>query len=134
MQAVMLYDGLCILCTQTQNAVRYLDWLNRVERIDAWDHETVQERFPEVVGGNLLGEIYVRTRANEWKVGFFGMRYIAGQLPLLWPIVPIMYLPGMNRLGPAIYRWIAKRRYAINTFFGNDCADGTCKIPTQQRA
>ncbi len=130
MHATMLYDGLCVLCTQTQQFVRYLDWLGRVERIDAWQHETVQARFPEVVDEDLLGEIFVRTRGGDWKVGFFGMRYIAWQLPLLWPIAPLLYLPGMTLLGPAIYRWIAKRRYAINKLVGNDCVDGTCKIST----
>jgi len=128
LKAVMLYDGLCVLCTQTQKTVRWLDWLGRVERLDAQRRKIVNRRFPELENEDLLGEIYVRTHDQRWLVGFFGMRYIARQLPLSWPLVPFLYLPGMNILGPKVYRWIAKRRYAINKFFGNDCVNGTCKI------
>lgn len=128
LKAVMLYDGLCVLCRQSQRAVRYLDWLGRVERLDAQDHTMVAQRFPELSHQDILGEIFVQTKTGEWLVGFFGMRYLAWQLPLTWLILPLLYLPGMNTYGPRAYRWVAKRRYAINKFFGNDCVDGTCKL------
>jgi predicted DCC family thiol-disulfide oxidoreductase YuxK len=88
----------------------------------------VWQRFPELREADILGEIYVQTRGGGWQVGFFGMRYIARQLPATWPLLPLLYLPGMNWLGPRLYRWIAKRRYAINRWLGNPCVDGTCKL------
>lgn len=132
MQALMLYDGLCILCTQSQRVVGWLDWQQRVERIDAQQRELIEERFPELENADLLGEIYVRRRDGTWEIGFFGMRYLATQLPLTWLIVPLLYLPGMNWLGPRVYRWIARRRYAINRAFGYDCPGGVCKLDLSQ--
>lgn len=128
MKTVMLYDGLCVLCTQTQRMVSALDWLGRVERLNAQDFNKVYSRFPELKEADILGEIYVQTPAGDWQVGFFGMRSIAWQLPLGWLALPILYFPGMNALGPRLYRWVAKRRYAINKLMGNDCVDGTCKL------
>ena len=128
MQALMLYDGLCILCTQSQRIVRSLDWLHRVERIDAQQGEVIASRFPELNDADLLGEIYVRRRDGTWEIGFFGMRYLATLLPLTWIVVPLLYLPGMNWLGPRVYRWIARRRYAINKALGQDCPGGVCKL------
>jgi len=128
MKAIMLYDGLCVLCQQTQRLVRWLDWLGRVERLDAQDRQTINVRFPQLAEQNILGEIFVQTADGGWLVGFFGMRYLAWQLPVAWLLLPILYLPGMNFLGPKAYRWIAKRRYALNKLLGNDCLDGTCQL------
>jgi len=128
MKVVMLYDGFCVLCQQTQKIVRLLDWFNRVERIDAQNTTLVYGRFPELQDEDILGEIFVQSRDGSWLVGFFGMREIAKQFPVGWLLLPILYFPGMNRIGPNIYRWIAKRRYNINKLLGNDCVDGVCKI------
>jgi predicted DCC family thiol-disulfide oxidoreductase YuxK len=128
MQTIMLYDGLCILCQQTQKAVRVFDWLGRVERLNAQDHSAVIARFPELASEDILGEIYVQAPDGRWLVGFFGMRHLAWQIPLGWLVLPILYFPGMNFLGPKMYRWVAKRRYQINKLMGNDCPDGVCKI------
>jgi predicted DCC family thiol-disulfide oxidoreductase YuxK len=128
MKAIMLYDGMCILCTQTQTMVKWLDWLGRVERLNAQDFGMVYQRFPELRDEDTLGEIYVQSNQGQWLVGFFGMRYLAWQLPLAWLALPILYFPGMNSLGPSMYRWVARRRYKINKLLGHECVDGTCKL------
>ena len=127
-KVVMLYDGLCVLCIQTQRAVQLLDWFRRIERIDAQNQEVVLARFPELQDEDLLGEIFVQTRNGDWQVGFWGMRYLATQMPLTWLFLPVFYAPGTNKIGPIIYRWVAHRRYAINKALGYDCAGGACKI------
>lgn len=128
MKAIMLYDGMCILCTQTQTLVKWFDWLGRVERLNAQDFGTVYRRFPELHDQDILGEIYVQSQAGDWLVGFFGMRYLAWQLPLGWLTLPILYFPGMNILGPKLYKWVARRRYKINKMLGRECVDGACKL------
>jgi predicted DCC family thiol-disulfide oxidoreductase YuxK len=46
----------------------------------------------------------------------------------MW-MYPLMFLPGITWLGPRVYRWVARRRYALNRLLGNPlCEDGTCKI------
>lgn len=128
MRTVMLYDGNCILCRQSARLVKWLDWLGRVERLNAQDQAMVSARFPELIEADILGEIFVRGRSGEWLLGFFGMRYLAWQLPLTFPLAPLLYLPLMNRIGPKVYAWVAKRRYKLNKLLGQDCPDGACKL------
>lgn len=126
--AVMLYDGRCVMCQQSQRAVRRLDWRSKVETLDL-HHPTVIERYPQLDKTALMGAIHTITPDGRVLVGFFAMRYLTHFLPLMWPVLPLLYLPGMKWVGPALYGWIARRRYAINTFFGVElCEDGVCKL------
>ena len=59
-----------------------------------------------------------------WIGGFRAFRQIAVSLPLLWPIVPLLHLPGMTSLGDAVYRAIARNRY----FILGRCEDGYCRL------
>ena len=127
-KAVMLYDGLCILCTQSHRIILILDWLGHIEHIDAQDRDAVISRFPDLADQDILGQIFVQTRTGNWETGFFGMRDLARHLPGAWLLLPFLYLPGMNTVGPLIYTWSARRRYAINKMFGQDCPDGACKL------
>lgn len=128
MKTVMLYDGHCILCMQTQQLVKWCDWLGRVERLDAQNQTVVFQRFPKLREADILGEIFVQNPNGTWLVGFFGMRHLAWQIPLGWLLLPIFYFPFMDRLGPKIYGWVAKRRYAINQALGYHCDENACKI------
>ena len=129
MPATMIYDGQCVLCRQSLKMIQRLDWLHRVEPLDLQDQEQVKERYPELEHEALMGAIHVVTPDERVLVGFFGMRYLMRFLPLAWLMLPLVYLPGMNWLGPRIYGWIAKRRYRINKLFGAPtCEDGYCKI------
>jgi predicted DCC family thiol-disulfide oxidoreductase YuxK len=65
--------------------------------------------------------------------GFWAMRRMLRDLPLGFPLWLLLHLPGMNWLGPKVYRLIARNRYAINRFFGvelEECDNDVCKIPS----
>lgn len=129
MKVTVLYDGYCVLCRQSLNTIRWLDWLRVVEPLDAQDQTAVSERYPQLNHDALMGAIHLVTPDQRVLVGFFAMRYLARYLPLLWLILPLLYLPGMNWLGPKLYGWVARRRYLINRWFGGPrCEDGYCKI------
>ena len=51
--------------------------------------------------------------------GFFAFRALAGRLPALWPLVPILYLPGVPFIGTRIYAGVARNR-----------APGGCRMDT----
>ncbi len=126
MKITLLYDGNCVLCRQSNRLVSRLDWLNRTQSFDA---QMVHEQYPNLDYTDLMGAIHVITTDEQVLVGFFSVRYLARSLPLLWPLSPLLYLPGMNWLGPKIYGWIARRRYTINRLVGAPtCEDGSCKI------
>jgi predicted DCC family thiol-disulfide oxidoreductase YuxK len=125
----VLYDGYCVLCRQSLKTIRFLDWLHRVEPLDLQNHSLVQAHYPNLNHDALMGAIHVVTPDQRVLAGFFALRYLARFLPALWSVLPLLYLPGMNYLGPKVYDWIARRRYAINRLFGvPTCEDGYCKI------
>ncbi|PJF40354.1 MAG: hypothetical protein CUN55_12845 [Phototrophicales bacterium] len=125
----VLYDGQCVLCRNSIRMLRALDWFKKFEPIEL-QQAIQQPRFNHLDYQDLMGAIHIIPDENRVYTGFFGVRYQMRYLPLLWPLLPLLYLPGMNWLGPKIYGWIARRRYAINKLLGNPiCEDGYCRIP-----
>jgi predicted DCC family thiol-disulfide oxidoreductase YuxK len=80
------------------------------------------ERLGEFDFTRAEREILVDT-GDGWLGGFRAFRWTALRLPLLWPLIPILYLPGITLVGDRIYSWIAARRY---TFLGRTCEEGVC--------
>ncbi|HEX2907209.1 MAG TPA: DUF393 domain-containing protein [Phototrophicaceae bacterium] len=125
-----LYDGYCVLCKQTRRTVKALDWLHRVEFLDIHQWSQIEARYPQLDFETAMGQIHVDVGDGRLVGGFEGMRRLLRELPLGFPLWLLLHLPGMNWLGPKLYRLVARNRYRINKFFGVDlCADGTCKIP-----
>lgn len=129
MSVTVLYDGQCVLCQQSLRILQALDWRKRLTPLDSQDQALVQERYPHLDYENLMGAIHVITPKGQTLVGFFALRHLAHYLPLLWLVLPLLYVPGMNWLGPKLYRWVARRRYTINRLAGQPiCEEGYCKI------
>jgi len=130
-----IFDGRCAICQTTRALVKALDWRRRIAFQDLHESHHVSQRFPQLEGADLMGQIHVITESGRVYAGFDGTRRMLRELPLGIPFWAVLHLPGMNRLGPRIYGWIARRRYAINRLLGidlqaqDDCVDGICKLP-----
>lgn len=126
-RAVVLYDGECPFCIATVKLLRRLDWRQKLHfqdcrRTDEWPATPIPLSLDR-----LLEEMHVispdRQRAYA---GYAAFRWLAWRLPLLWPLAPWLYLPGVPWLGQRLYRWIARRRYKLVP-----CHDGVCSVPRQ---
>lgn len=133
---VAIYDGHCVICNTTRRIVTALDWLKRVEFLDLHDQQAMDARFPQIDHEAAMGEIHVVADGDTVYPGFRGTRRMLRDLPLGLPLWAVLRLPIIGDwLGPRLYRFIARNRYAINRFFGVDleaegeCEDGVCKIP-----
>ncbi len=129
-KTVVVYDGLCGLCTQSVGLIRRLDWLHRLEYLDAQDWEQVHSRFPRLDQEAILGQIHMVAPDGRVYVGYEGVRRILKDLPLAFWLYPLLFLPAITWLGPRIYRWIAAHRYAISRRLGHpvSCESGAYKI------
>lgn len=61
--------------------------------------------------------------SSRTYTGFEGFRRIAWVLPLVWPILPLLYLPGVSMVGNRAYRWIARNRHRLG------CDSDRCELP-----
>jgi predicted DCC family thiol-disulfide oxidoreductase YuxK len=111
----ILYDGRCPLCRRT---VAVLGALDLFDRLACLDFRTLDVSSYNAARGlaltpaDLDREMYV-VEGRRAFTGFFGYRRIARQLPALWPVLPLLYLPGVAFLGCRVYAYIARERLRL---------------------
>ena len=119
-QAQVLYDGQCPLCLKSVALLKRLDWLGRLRYLDARDRENLPVAEPSP--GRFLEEMHLLTPGGQRLLsGFAALRWIAWRLPLLWPIAPLLWLPGMAAVGQRLYLWVARRRFRLVPCHGGVC-------------
>ena len=117
------YDGRCGLCVFL---VRLLAWADFFRQL-AWVNFRDLERPPEGLTWEDLetaaylqvsrtGPVGDMADGNTFKMyrGFYAFRMIALRLPLLLPLAPVAWLPGMGWLGERAYAWVAANRHHIS--------------------
>src|SRR6267154_1272914 len=100
----VFYDGGCSFCRRTVSIIRVLDILNCVVFVDVLDDMEMERRgfsLPDRTA--FLRDMHAVSGERIW-VGFRAYRSMAVRIPLLWPIVPILYLPLVERAGNKLYR------------------------------
>ncbi len=115
----VLYDGRCPLCLRSVAALKRLDWRRRLAYADARDPAHLPAGFDP---RRLLEEMHVVTPGGRVSHGFAAFRRLAWLLPPLWPLVPLLYLPGVPALGQRTYLWVARNRFHLVPCHGGSCA------------
>lgn len=126
----VLYDGLCPLCNRTIRTLGAVDLFTRLEFLDfrrldlnQYNHRHRLALTPE----ELDREMYVISQGRPY-VGYYGYRVLSMALPVLWPFVPMLFLPGVSWVGERIYGYIARNRF---TFLH---CDTHCPVPSARTA
>ncbi len=110
-RAKVIYDGECGFC---RSSVRLL------QVMDLWG------RLDYITGPKGLSEMKLYTSDDKIYGGFFAFRRLAWMLPMLYPILPLVYCPGSGIMGPWVYQWVAHNRYLFPVF--HVCKDGQCHL------
>jgi predicted DCC family thiol-disulfide oxidoreductase YuxK len=113
------------LCIKTAQTLKHLDWFHVLHFQNARDQAALPQREPPLDPEQLLQQMHLIT-PDQQRVyrGFQAFRWMAWRLPLLWPLAPFLYLPGVPLLGQKAYLWIARNRYRLVP-----CQDGVCHVP-----
>jgi predicted DCC family thiol-disulfide oxidoreductase YuxK len=123
-RAQVLYDGHCALCRKSVALLRGLDWFGAFGYVDVRDPRQLGAVRLPVAPGRLVEEMHLLTPGGgAWYHGFGAFRWMAWRLPLLWFLVPFLYLPGMATFGQRLYLWVARNRFRLVP-----CHGGVCKI------
>ena len=129
-RAVVLYDAECPLCRKSVAILMRLDWLGRLSYHNARDVEHLPESPARLDPERLLQEMHVVTpNGPRSYAGYRAFRWMAGRLPLFWPIWPILFVPGAAWIGQRLYLWVARHRYDLVP-----CRHGACAIPARPPA
>lgn len=116
----VLYDGNCGLCRRTMAVLGVMDWLQSLRPVNALKREAVEaEGLGQLDDAALMQDMHAAWRdGDDWKVakGYTAYQAIARRVPLLWPLLPILYLPPVAAIGRQLYRRVADSR--------------ACRVPT----
>jgi predicted DCC family thiol-disulfide oxidoreductase YuxK len=124
----ILFDGACGLCQRAMFWITMSDWLKRTELTDFRNEGERMKVASDIPFEDLDKSMHVRFAktarnpilGNETLKGFDGFRRLSWHVPVLWPVAPFLYIPGVSIIGRKIYAGIAERRHT--------CDGPSCRI------
>ncbi|MCA1831926.1 MAG: DUF393 domain-containing protein [Actinobacteria bacterium] len=118
---VVLYDGGCRLCRRSAAVLATLDVLRRLEFLNARDAVELARRFPQLDPASCLKDMHIVSGGGGIYAGFFAYRRLASVVPLGWPMLWALYVPGSPALGKRLYRRVADSRLPLLHCAGDAC-------------
>ena len=122
---VVIFDGQCRFCQGQVRNLQRLDVAGKRLSFLSLHDPRVAERYPDLSHAELMTQMYVVDAQGNRYGGSDAVRHLTRRLPLLWPAMPILHLPGTAGLWRWAYKQVAKRRYHIS---GQACEHDTCSI------
>ncbi len=116
----MLYDGHCYLCSRIAFLLRLLDVFGRVRLANIRVPSERALHAPNVPLEELDRVVHAELPDGRVVKSFDAFRSVLSRLPLLWPIVPLLWIPGMKTMATPIYDFFASRRPR--------CTDESCRM------
>ena len=126
-RSVLLYDGHCGFCLASVRRLRVLDLFGWVDPLDFHIQSDLTAIHPLLTPERCRSEMVLLAPNGDLLGGFDAFRRISWYAPLLWPLLPWLYLPGARWIGRKAYRWIATHRYLFHR--NPVCATNQCALP-----
>lgn len=122
---VVIYDGHCKLCRAGIGRLKALDWFSHFRFVSLHDTE-VREHYPDLTYDMMMAEMYVVSRTGKRLAGAAAFQFMSWRIPLMWPIAPLLNIPGTLPIWSFFYKLIARNRYRFGRI--EDCDGGTCSL------
>lgn len=120
----VIYDGRCGLCLSAVQTLKSMDMLKRLDYINLHDINA-NNIHPSLTQDMLKSQMHVIESNGSYYGGFEAFRRLCWQLPVLYPLLLLVYLPFAGVIGTCMYRWVALNRHAFNK--QHDCKDDHCQ-------
>jgi predicted DCC family thiol-disulfide oxidoreductase YuxK len=124
----LVYDGHCQFCVDSVRKIKTMDLLDRIQCVDPRGDTGLSSLHLSLTKELALSRIYLVDVFGRLTGGFFAFRRLCFICPMLFPLIPLVYFPGMGVVGSAVYSIIAKNRYFLRR--GNVCRSNACGRPT----
>lgn len=121
---LVVYDGHCGFCRASIRMLLIMDLFSVLKVVDYHRQEDLSVLHPQLTKQAAASRVYlVEPEGTLWG-GFFAFRRLCLKLPMLYPLLPLVYFPGMDILGPLAYLWVAEHRYLFH--LNRSCQDNAC--------
>jgi len=121
---LLIYDGHCQFCVASVEKLKVMDLYATLNYSDLHKIENLPEVHPKLNKDLVMSQLQLLESNGVLFGGFFVFRRICFTMPMLYPLIPILYFPGMGILGPLVYQFIAKNRYLLH--FNKTCENNAC--------
>jgi predicted DCC family thiol-disulfide oxidoreductase YuxK len=109
---LVFYDGGCGFCRRAIAILRSVDLFDGVEPVPGLSTDPRRRRHPEITDEMLAHDVWA-VDGSRTRPGYAAYRVIAARVPVLWPLVPLMALPPVARVGERVYRQVADSRECL---------------------
>ena len=110
----LLYDGNCRFCASSVRRLKAIDCFDRLEPVNYHKVENLSALDPRLSRELCHSRIHLLEKNGALSGGFLALRRLSVLLPLLWPVAPLLHLPGIEKPGQALYAWVARHRYSCS--------------------
>jgi len=125
---VVIFDGECRFCRGQVENLRRLDWGGPRLAFLSLHDPRVEQRYPDLSHDQLMEQMYVIDQQGGRHGGADAVRYLSRRLPILWPVAPILHVPGSAGLWRWLYQQVAKRRYRLAGKTEGACSGESCRL------
>lgn len=125
-RAVLVYDGRCGFCLASVRRVRVLDMFGWIDPVDFHSQPDLSRLNPALTPERCRAEMVLLEPNGRVSGGFHAFRRMAWHMPVLLPLIPLLYLPGMAWIGSRVYRWVAEHRYLLHR--NPVCESNACAV------
>ncbi len=115
----MLYDGHCSLCVRIAFFMKLNDVFDKVRIVNLRVATERNAITPNATLQELDRVVHAQLPNGEIVKSFVALRSILSRLPFFWPLLPLLWLPGIRFLATPIYDFFASHRPR--------CTDDSCK-------
>jgi predicted DCC family thiol-disulfide oxidoreductase YuxK len=106
----LIYDGSSKLCRRTIASIRVFDILERVTYIEIQDAATqAAHGLSWLDSPALMVDMHAIVQRKRY-IGFSAYRTLAARIPILWPVLPVLYIWPVSPIARRIYRCVADSR------------------------
>ena len=126
-RARLIYDGGCGFCRASLARIEALDPTGRIEPVD-FHSADVASLHSALTPEACHTRMYLLEPTGRLSGGFDAFQRLSLWLPMLWPIAPLLNLPGLGLIGRPVYDWVARNRFNL-LHRSHACEQNACVRP-----
>ena len=119
---IIFYDNQCPNCTRFTTNIKKLDWFHLIIIKKLRNSNHIGEfKTIDLEKAKIKMASYIH---NKWYYGYNSMFFIFSKIPVLWIILPLLYVLKITKLGELFYNEFATKRKIITL----NCENNNCAI------